>query len=390
MPGVRRFPVVVTAAVVAVLAGCGPSRHRAAKAPTTSPATTITVSVSQCGTGWTHPTVGHQSFRVHNTDTRDGEVFLVNAETGAVFGFVEPLGAGTTADLSVDLTGGQYAFRCVMQDSDVVTGPTVTLTGTAKVVSPSVLPVSQQQLIGPTKRYEAYVTGQLPGLATLVDKLRGDIVRGDSAGLARARADWRPAHLAYERLGAAYGAFGDADGEINGLPDGLPGGVHDRGFTGFHRIEYGLWHGQSAAALRPFADALARAVAGLRTTFPAAQIDPLEVSIRAHEITENALQFELTGQTDFGSGSNLATVRANLDGTETVLGLLDPLLRTRYAALPRLRRELTRAEHDLDSVRGVPLDRLARPQRERIDADISELSELLAPVAAICEPRRTS
>jgi iron uptake system component EfeO len=372
---------------VAVLAGCSSSHHRAAPAPTSSGATTINVSVSQCGTGWAHPTVGHQSFRIHNTDTRGGEVFLVDAKTGAVFGFVEPLGAGTTADLSVDLTGGQYAFRCVMQDTDAVTGPTVTLTGTVKVVSPSVLPVSQQQMIGPTQQYEKYVSRQLPGLATLVGTLRSDIRRGD---LSRARADWLPAHLAYERLGAAYGAFGDADGDINGLPNGLPGGVHDRGFVGFHRIEYGLWHGQSATVLRPLADSLAEAVAGLRKSFPSAQIDPLEVSIRAHEITENALQFELTGQTDFGSGSGLATVRANLDGTRTVLGFLEPLLKTRYSALPQLQRDLTLAEHDLDPVRGTPLARLTRPQRERINADISELSELLAPVAAICEPRRTS
>jgi iron uptake system component EfeO len=392
MPGVRRIPAAgvtaATAIAALVAAGCSSSRHHAAPAsPANGGGTTIAVSVTQCGAGWTHPKVGHQEFRLRNTDTRGGEVFLVNAKTGAVFGYVEPLGPGTTANLAVDLTGGQYAFRCVMQDNDAVTGPTVTLTGTAKVVSPSVLPVSQQQLIGPTQQYEKYVTRALPGLATLADRLRDDLARGD---LRAARADWLPAHLAYERLGAAYGAFGDADGAINGLPNGLPGGVQDRDFTGFHRVEYGLWHGQSARVLRPIADALARAVAGLRKSFAAAQIDPLEVAIRAHEITENALQFELTGQTDFGSHSDLATVRANLDGTETVLGFLGPLLKTRYPALPQLHRRLTQAEHDLDPVRAKPLDALARLQRELINADISELSELLAPVAAICEPRRTS
>jgi iron uptake system component EfeO len=278
-----------------------------------------------------------------------------------------------------------------MQDEDVVVGPTVTLTGTAKIVSPSVQPVSQQQLIGPTKQYETYVTQNLPGLATLVGTLRTDIAAGN---LAEARADWLPAHLEYERLGAAYGAFGDADGKINGLPNGLPGGVGDKDFVGFHRIEYGLWHGQSAATLRPFADQLATAVAGLRKSFPTTQIDPLDVSIRAHEITENALQFELTGQTDFASNSNLATVRANLDGTQAVLAILKPLLTPRYPALAQLDRELTTAEHDLDAqhhgTSWTPLAQLTRPQRERINADISELTELLAPIAAICEPRRTS
>jgi iron uptake system component EfeO len=388
-----RFRYALAPVVVAsvVLAGCASPHHRATSTSSPPGVTAIDVSLSQCGTGWTHPTVGHQSFLLRNTDTRGGEVFLTDAKTGAVFAYVEPLGPGTTADMAVDLTGGRYAFRCAMQDEDVVVGPTVTLTGTAKVASPSVLPVSQQQLIGPTKQYENYVTQKLPGLAALVGTLRADIAAGN---LANARAAWLPAHLAYERLGAAYGAFGDADGEINGRPDGLPRGVHDKDFVGFHRIEYGLWHGQTAATLRPFADQLVTAVAGLRKAFPTAQIDPLDVSIRAHEITENALQFELTGQTDFGSNSNLATVRANLDGTDAVLAILKPLLTPRYPALAQLNRELATAEHDLDAqhhgATWTPLDELTRPERERINADISELSELLAPIAAICEPRRTS
>src|SRR5438309_10319653 len=102
IPGVRRIPVAAAVAA-AVLAGCSSSHNHAATTPTNG-ASTISVSVSRCGTGWTHPTVGHQNFRIHNTDTRGGEVFLVDAKTGAVFGFVEPLGAGTTAGLSVDLT----------------------------------------------------------------------------------------------------------------------------------------------------------------------------------------------------------------------------------------------------------------------------------------------
>lgn len=380
-----RFVAAVAAvAAVAVLAGCSsspsPARHKDAPV-------TIDVSVTSCGTGWTHPSVGHQDFLLRNTDTNPGEVYLTDARTGAVFASVDTLGAGTTANMSVDLGGGHYAFRCVMQDQNVVVGPTVTLTGTANVVSPSVLPVSQQQLIGPTKQYEAYVIRQLPTLAGDVGRLRADIDRGD---LVRARTDWLPAHLVYERLGAAYGAFGDADTAINGLPDGLPGGVHDRGFTGFHRIEYGLWHGERASTLAPFADRLARAVAGLRKDFPRAQIDPVDVAIRAHEITENALQFELTGQSDFGSGSNLATVAANLDGTSTVLANLKPVLTGRYSAQARLDRALARARHDVTAREGTPLFRLTRAQRERIDSDISALSELLAPVAEICEPRRTS
>lgn len=223
-------------------------------------------------------------------------------------------------------------------------------------------------------------------LARLTDALRADL---DSGDLAQARRDWLPAHLEYERLGAAYGAFGDLDDAINGLPNGLPQGVDDPEWTGFHRIEYGLWHGQPASTLSALGDTLAADVGKLGATFATAQIDPLEISIRAHEITENAVQFELTGETDFGSDSNIATIAANLQGTVTVLDILTPLLSPRDLQLPQLRALLAKTQADL-AASGAVLQELPRARRELLNADLSQLAEELAPVASILEPRRVT
>jgi len=379
---VSRTAVLVGAAALA-LAGCSSSGsdHGAEPAPE------ITVSVSGCGTGWTGPHAGQQSFVLHDTDTRDGEVFLTEADTGAVLAYVDPIGYGTTATMRVDLGSGRYAFECAMTDEDVVTGPAVTVPGHAKGGAVAVRAVSEADLIGPTLQYERYVKTQLRGLAAAVTTLRSDVAGGR---LAAARTDWLAAHLNYERLGAAYDAFGELDGKINGTAAGLPKGVDDPHFTGFHRIEYGLWHGETARGVLPYATTLVRDVAALRTQFARAQIDPLTVAIRAHEITENALQFELTGQTDYGSHSNLATVAANLEGTRVVLNLLRPLLVPRYPGLARTEQWLARTTKDVTAKVGTALSRLTRPQREQLDADVSQLAELLAPVATICEPRRTS
>ena len=103
------------------------------------------------------------------------------------------------------------------------------------------------------------------------------------------------------------------------------------------------------------------------------------MSIRAHEISENALQFELTGRTDFGSHSEYDTVAANLDGTQEVLDLLRPLIAPRYPQLAQVEQQIQETGTDL----------AAHADHERIDADVSELCELLAPVASILEPRTT-
>ncbi|SDI76362.1 iron uptake system component EfeO [Frankineae bacterium MT45] len=382
-----RLLALVAATGSVTLAGCS-GKHPAASA---SQPVTVNVSVGECGSGWSNPRPGQQQFTLHNTDTRAGEVLLTDAKSGAVFADVEPIGPGTSTPLSINLGSGGYAFRCAMEDESTVTGPTVTVPGDVPRPVPPVLAVTQGDLIAATKSYQQYVTGQLPKLSALTATLATDIAGNQLAG---ARAAWLPAHLEYERLGAAYGAFGDLDGAINGLANGLPGGVDDPDWTGFHRLEYGLWHGASAAALAPTAARLRADVNALHRTFAAAQIDPLELSIRAHEITENALQFELTGETDYGSGSTLATVAANLDGTQSVLQIIRPLLLTRYSQLPTLTAALATSAHDLATLRtaaGWPaLAQLSRPQRELVDSDFSQLSELLAPVASILEPRRPS
>lgn len=385
-----RPPTAATSAVVPPPSG-GPGAGR--QPAIGSGPVVVQVSVSHCGEGWVSGTSGSKSFLLHNSDVSEGDVYLVVADSGAVVAEVEDLGPESSASLTVQLGDGNYAFRCVIEDSAAVTGPIVNVSGAASSSqdSPAVLPVSQSDMIAPTKQYEAFVADRLPSLAAAVRTLRSDVASGD---VAKARADWLPAHLDYERLGAAYGAFGEADQAINGLPSGLPGGAGDPAFTGFHRLEYGLWHGQSTATLRPIADRLVTDVDGLVAAFPAMQIDPAAVAIRAHEIVENALQFELTGQTDFGSGSDLATVRAELDGTQELVTVLTPLLRSRYPDLDALHQRWVRAVTDVDSQHHgstwTPVNLLERADRERIDADLAELAEMLAPIAAICAPRRTS
>jgi len=370
---VLRKTLLVTGALVAV-AGCGTP----AQSPRTGDGlrhTTVRISSADCGKGWTEPVGGQQVFDLDNTSDTAAEVYLTDARTGAVYGEVEGLGPGTERALRVTLGDGSYAFRCLPDDADAVTGPTVRITGSRVRSGPAAVPVTQQDLIPVTLAYQRWIQQRTVELARRTDVLTAAVDRGD---LAAARAAWLPAHLVYERMGAAYGTFGDADKAINGDA------------AGFHRVERGLWHGESASTLRAPADALSSAVHALEKSWPDQRIDPGDVGLRAHEIMENAVQFELTGRTDQGSGTNLATARANLDGTRTLLDFLRPLLKTRDAGLAGLDAWMNRARHTLDGVDAKPLTRLTRAQREKVDADVGGLVERLADVAALTDVRRTA
>ncbi|GGX45404.1 EfeM/EfeO family lipoprotein [Streptomyces noursei] len=380
--------VIVAGAVtaVALTAGAGPDTAATADG---LPHTTVEISPGDCGRGWQHPHAGTQVFDLRNSSGGAAEVYLRGAGGGPVYGEVEGIGPGTTRQLRVRLGPGAYAFTCLPDDANATTGPTVRVTGDGPA-GPAAAPVTQHDLIDPAIDYQKWVAGGLDDLVRQTDALRAAVTDGD---LAAARTAWLPAHLTYERLGAAYGAFGDADQKINGTTAGLAGGVRDPGFTGFHRVEYGLWHGESAAGLRAPAAALAEAVRALRDEWAQTRMDPAALGLRAHEILENTAQFELTGRTDYGSGSNLATARANLDGTRAVLVRLRPLLTTRYPELPRLESGLDRTGRLLDGFRRdgrwTPLDALSRAERQRTNAAVGDLVERLASVATLCDPRRT-
>lgn len=387
-----RLWAAVGLVLLLVLAGVSAlthASHRAEAASSGPPRTTVEVSPSHCGRGWDDPVPGLQVFDLRNTFDAAAEVYLEDPGSGAVYGEVEGIGPGTTRPLTVRLGKGAYAFKCVPEDADAVTGPTVRISRGGS--GPAAAPVTVHDLIPPAIAYQKWVAGGLDEVVRLTGTLRDAIDRGDLAG---ARGAWLPAHLEYERLGAAYDAFGAADGRINGTDAGLPGGVHDPSFAGFHRIEYGLWHGEPARTLRAPAAALLKAVTGLRDDWAQVRMDPAQLGLRAHEILENTVQFELTGRTEYGSGSNLATARANLDGTRAVLSRLRPLLATRYDALPALDRAMDRAQKVLDGFRTgegwTPLERLGLSQREKTNAVLGDLVERLASVAALCDPRRTA
>ncbi|MGD0065456.1 MAG: EfeM/EfeO family lipoprotein [Streptosporangiaceae bacterium] len=355
-----------------------------------APADQVSVSNGGCGDGWHLAGPGWHTFGVYNAAAEGGEVDLIDPANGAIYAEIENLGPSTSSSMRLDVGSGSYAFRCLFDDYDPMTGPTVVVAGHTSG-TPAILPVTSNDLIAPGNQYHAYVTAGLDTLSGQTAALAAD-VRGGNLGAARNA--WLTAHLTYERLGAAYDAFGPFDDEIDGRPDGLAGGVGSPQWTGFYRLEYGLWHGQSAHQLAGVADTLAADVQALRKSWPSTEINLLDIGLRTHEILENALEFQLTGHDDYGGGSTLATTGANITGTLELLTVLHPLLVPRYPGLPAVYTWLARLASLLNQDRApngqwLPVSGLSESSRQQLDAACSQALEELAPIAAITEPRIT-
>ena len=171
--------------------------------------------------------------------------------------------------------------------------------------------------------YHVYVAGRLDTLTGQVADLNTAVAQGD---LALARSRWLAAQCTWQQVGAAYGSFGDAGTAINGLANGLPLGEHDPGFTGLHRIEYGLYHDEALPDVGAHVTQLQSDVADLRANLDNTAITPTDMPIRCHEILEDALRDHLSGQDDYGSGMAYALTSADVLATRVVLAELEPLL----------------------------------------------------------------
>ena len=386
-----RRPWLVAGVLVAAPALAAGVTIAALPAAAASAASSVTVSRTNCAPEWSTAATGTQTITVTNNSGLAGEVNLDNA-AGAVVGELETIGPGTSAPLTATLGAGTYTFRCLMGSLAATLSQPVTISaGTGETVAApvAVKPVTVSDLTPSNKLYQGYAAGQLAGLATTVTAIQSDLCRGN---IPQAKKDWLTAQLDWERVGASYGSFGDLGRAVDGLPDGLPDGVNDKGFTGLHRLEYGLWHGQPAAELLPVADTLAKNVATVEKNLTTDDLagDPTQLPLRAHEIIEDALRDHLSAIDDEGAGAAYAMTYADTQVDKVVLGYLanlvderkPGLVATADSQLAALQSALlaTEANGQWQSLAAVSLE-----QRQQVNAATGALLETLASVPDLLE-----
>ena len=121
------------------------------------------------------------------------------------------------------------------------------------------------------------------------------------------------------------------------------------------------------------------------TELPATDVGVANWVLRPHEILEDAMRDTLTGDDDYGSGTGLASITADVSAVGQLLGLLAPVL---DPLAPNL---VARADGQLSAVLAavdqteingtwVAVGDLPTLARERVDAAVGAALETLAPI----------
>jgi iron uptake system EfeUOB component EfeO/EfeM len=134
-----------------------------------------------------------------------------------------------------------------------------------------------------------------------------------------------------------------------------------------------LWTGAPTQSLVPVAAALQRQVVTLRAALATVQIDPLDYTLRAHEILEDAQRDFMSGTEVPWSGAGVLATAAGIAATEEVIGTLTPLLQGRDNTLGLVQSWLIALRSAFDNVRRAhhgtwpSLTELTMAQREQLD-----------------------
>jgi iron uptake system EfeUOB component EfeO/EfeM len=274
----------------------------------------------------------------------------------------------------------QSAAPCGLQWLDPTGNVIKTVTGC------SLIPLETQ----PLGEYRTYVAGELATLQSQVVTLITAIASGS---LAQAQAAWLTAHVTWLDIGqddGAYGCFGELGRQIDGTAAGLPAATASPDFTGFHKIELDLFTSQSLPAAMTDAEELQSLITELvaiplATELPATKNGIANWVIRPHEILEDANRDTLTGDDDYGSGTGLASLSADVAATEEFLYLLAPVIDPLAPDLVgRARRELAGLSTEIQVTRSggewVAIANLPSVQREQIDADTGAALQTLSRI----------
>jgi high-affinity iron transporter len=353
----------------------------------------IVVTATACAPGWGPQRAGRHAFVIDNRTTHAGAIYLFNPFTGVTVAARTALRPESTVTVPLTLKPGNYTWACHLtgiathQSINVTVRPIPVMTAAGPATP---IPVAPMQLAGPVQRYRTYVRTQLALLVTQTAALRSAIAGGQ---LGQAESAWLIAHLTWQRLGAAYDAFGTLGTKINGLSPGQgvgqsPGTPGSTSFEGFHKIELDLWgHGDLTAAGMD-TDQLATNLSTLVSRFGRDSIPPAELPLRTHEILEDSQRDELSGDDDYGSGTDMASVEEDVSGTEVLLQLLAPLLKERAPELvQRAAVQLHRLDVELAATqqggRWVAVGDVPLAQREQVEGAMGAALEILAIVPDI-------
>lgn len=277
----------------------------------------VTVTDATCEPAELTVPAGKATFRIHNASERPLEWEILDGVM--VVAERENITPGLNATLTERLKAGTYDITC-----GLLSNPRgkLTVVATAESEAAKAAPETRH-FIGPLSEYRVYLNRRASDLIDATETLAERITAGDVEG---AKEAWLAARQPWRQMAPVSGRIGDLANSMDPLAAYLEKREQDTGFTGFHRIEYGLWQASSTEGLAPVATQLAADAATLKDRLKALSLEPADLAGNAAALAERVADQATASQAPY-SHADLAEFSADLDGIAKSALLVDPLVK---------------------------------------------------------------
>ena len=375
----RALRWAVAGSVIVMIAAGGlfyyASQLAAAKRKVHSNEITVTIHPHSCEPNALTVPAGLNSFRIVNASQRAVEWEILSGVL--VIEERENIAPGLSQVINANLAPGDYVITC-----GLLSNPRGTLhvTPTAESQASAKARPSMVAFIGPLSEFRVYLSSQSNALIKAVDALSQAIASGD---LQQAQAQYVPAREAYQRLAPAAQRLAELDNAINARADYFEKREQDPGFSGFHRLEYGLFEQRSTQGLAPIAEQLQANAVQLKQQLLAQSLPPEQlvnsVSRTLHNLADTRAD---SGEEERYSHIDLNGFAANLETTRKVVDLLRPLLAKNNADILRKMDAASSAlDAELSSLKTdkgyLTYDTVSAAQRQEISNKAKALADAL-------------
>jgi len=344
---------------------------------------TVNASDSACDLSGTEGATGANTFVITNTGNKVTE-FYVYGEGERVMGEVENISPGLQRKLIVQLgEPGTYQTACKpgmvgdgIRSDFMVTGETVKIDEAGKFKEAS-------------DSYKRYVNSQTDALIGATQVFVDAVKKGD---VNAAKAQYPVARTYYERIEPVAESFpNDLDPRIDLREADLEPGQK---WTGFHRLEKDLWVTGLQPDSKAMADQLISDVkeldAGVKA--PEYKIDSTQIAGGAQGLLDEISSSKITGEEDIFSHTDLWDFKANVEGSQTAVASVRPILDERNAELgKKVDQRFAEVEALLEKYRQgdgfISYDKVTEPQRQELSRAIDALSKEVSQVQGVIAPR---
>ena len=230
---------------------------------------------------------------------------------------------GFTSTLTTKLDPSEYEMTCGLLSNPK--GKLIVKVATMGEEEPTA-----GNLDGVISTYKTYVGGEVD---ELVAKTRNLVDAVKAGKLEAAQKAYAPAHLYYERIEPVAEVFNDLDKTMDSRADDYEKKEADPAFSGFHRIEYGLFSQKTTKGYEEYADHLMKDAEDLKSRIAKLTITPKVLVGGAAELIEEVASKKISGEEDRYSKTDLWDFQANIDGAQKIVALLHKRIKAKDPAL---------------------------------------------------------